>query len=125
MIWSTDLCGLLIAVTMATCPYCEYEGAPASVEGHISALTDESHSGKLGSDCRDKIGDCDADVAGSDAGPPAGLDEPAELPSGLALVAASAVLVIVVLFDSTGSGGPVGEPDDGADQAADPLEGWA
>ena len=109
---------------MANCPYCEYEGAPASVEGHISALTDEAHSGKLGSDCRDKIADCEADVAGSDVESPDRPNDPADLPSGLALMAATAALAVIVIAGSTGSGGSVEEPDGGDDQPADPMEGW-
>lgn len=38
-----------------TCPLgdCEYTGVPASVEAHITSMTDETHSGEVGSGWRE------------------------------------------------------------------------
>ena len=45
-------------VGVATCPLCgDYEGKPSSVEGHISAMTDEAHSKSHGLEYRDEIKD--------------------------------------------------------------------
>lgn len=44
------------SVGEATCPVCEeYEGAPASVEGHISAMNDASHGGLHGIEYRPEL----------------------------------------------------------------------
>lgn len=41
---------------VATCPLCgDYEGAPASVESHVSAKTDDLHKGEVGRAWRDAI----------------------------------------------------------------------
>jgi hypothetical protein len=39
------------------CPIegCDYEGSPASIEGHISSNTDENHKGEWGSKYREQI----------------------------------------------------------------------
>lgn len=42
---------------MAHCPFCDYEGAPRSVEAHISGKTDDAHRGKVGSQWRANIRD--------------------------------------------------------------------
>lgn len=107
---------------MAECPFCDYEDSSTSVEAHVSGSTDDAHQGKLGSNYRGII---DATV-GEPSEPDAGDDDqPADLPSGLALMAATAALAIIVIAGSTGSGGSVEESDAGDDQGADPMEGWA
>jgi len=106
---------------MAECPFCEYESSSTSVEAHVSGSTDAAHQGKLGSNYRGII---DATV-GESSEPDVGDDnQPADLPSGLALMAATAALAIIVIAGSADSGGPVEEPSDGDDQAADLMEGW-
>jgi len=37
------------------CPFCDYTGSRASIEGHINGKTDEAHSGKIGADWREVI----------------------------------------------------------------------
>lgn len=58
---------------MAMCPICrDYDGSPASVEGHISGCRDEDHQGEWGSAWRDEIAgpfeaeEVDGDPSGGD-----------------------------------------------------------
>ena len=37
------------------CPLCSYTNSPRSVEGHISAKTDEKHKGEVGRQYRDQL----------------------------------------------------------------------
>lgn len=39
-------------VKRLSCPFCDYTGSRASIEGHISGKTDEAHQGKVGRDWR-------------------------------------------------------------------------
>ena len=107
---------------MAECPFCDYEDSSTSVEAHVSGSTDDAHQGKLGSNYRGII---DATVGESSEPDARGDGQPADLPSGLALMAATAALAVIVIAGSTGSGGSVGEPEGGDDQGADPGEGRA
>lgn len=58
---------------MAMCPICrDYDGSPASVEGHISGCRDEDHQGEWGSAWREEIAgpfeaeEVDGDPSGDD-----------------------------------------------------------
>ena len=105
---------------MAECPFCEYEGSTSSVEAHISGSRDEAHSGRLGSNHRGMI---QGSVSSSDevVADGAGDDQPEDLAPGVALVAASAVLVVLVLVSaSTGAAST-----EAAGESAEPAEGWA
>ena len=106
---------------MAECPFCDYEDSSTSVEAHVSGSTDDAHQGKLGSNYRGIIEATVGESPEPDAGDD---DQPADLPSGLALMAATAALASIVIAGSTGSGGSVEEADGGDDQPADPAEGW-
>ena len=106
---------------MAKCPFCEYKSSSTSVEAHVSGSTDDAHQGKLGSNYRGII----ESSVGESSEPEAGSDDPADdLPSGLALMAATAALAIIVIAGSTGPAESVGEPEEIEDQAAG-VEGWA
>jgi hypothetical protein len=129
---------------MAECPYCDYEGEPASVEAHVSAKCDEAHKGKSGAECREEIeastfGEVDVEesveVEKANAVPVEAVEEATEggdgavtgEPSGASvwsggwsasaglLVATLVVAFSVVLLD--GSGEAVEEATEGGDGA--------
>ena len=94
---------------MAECPFCEYESSSSSVEAHVSGSTNDAHQGKLGSNYRGIIESSVGESSESDAK----AEDPAgDLPPGLALAAATAVLAAIVIAGSSGSGGSVEEPDE-------------
>lgn len=102
---------------MADCPFCEYESSSSSVEAHVSGSTDDAHQGKLGSNYRAIIGSS----VGESSEPDAKAEDPeSDLPPGLALAAATAILAIIVIAGPSGSGGSVEEPEDVEESA-----GWA
>lgn len=101
------------AVGRLECPFCDYRGSRRSIEAHISGKTDEAHKGKLGRQWRDSIAASVAEVGdeGADQEDPSSdtseeaslpdLDQPegeSDLPAGWALVAATVLFAVVVLF---------------------------
>lgn len=102
--WSFGPCQ--VSVKMAVeCPWCEYEGLVASVEGHISSSTDDAHRGKVGKDLHQHLPQTGDSGAESDVSP------------ALALVVASVLVAAVVL------GGSEEPAEEIETDVADP-EGW-
>ena len=92
----------------AACPLCDdYEGAPSSVEAHISRMTDVVHQGEVG---RAHRADIQRQAGGADGEESADADEEAEdvdetddVPGGLPMpsteaMVVGAVVVAVVLY---------------------------
>jgi hypothetical protein len=95
------------------CPHCDYEGRVASVEAHISGKSDEVHRGHVGQTFRDSLPQLGNDTEPEELEE---LEQPSSFGSvspGLALIAAT-VLLAVVVITSTSPSAPESEEPDGA-----------
>lgn len=102
-------------MTEVECPLCEeYEGPVQSVEAHISSNTCGEHQGHAGSEFREELREQAAERAASrfrefaSPDPGGGGASP-----GLALVVATAVLVVAALGSDRDGGGESVEPEQG------------
>lgn len=115
---------VLSADMTVQCPFCEYEGMVASVEGHISGKSDEAHRGKVGRDLREYLPQTTEEATeetNQESYPKQSVED---LEPGTALVAASVVLAVVVLVGAAGSGASTSTASEEIETDPVEPEGW-